>query len=74
MLGLNLHRPPFVVVAVTDGALPGYSAQGVSQLSRSGLARLRVPLPNLSANFEIVSVRTGPVFSDHRRTSKKPNS
>jgi hypothetical protein len=35
---------------------------------------LRVPLPNLRENFEIVTLDDSPCFDDHKRTSKKPNS
>ena len=31
MLGLNRHLPPFVVVAITDGAFPGYSEVCLAQ-------------------------------------------
>jgi hypothetical protein len=52
MLGLNLHRPPFVVIAVTWGDFLGYSKQMVSILSQVNISREgNVPLLNLNANY-----------------------
>jgi len=48
MLGLKRHLPPFVVVARTDGAFPGYSVFFSKVLHY--IMVTNIPLPNLTKN------------------------
>lgn len=55
MFGLNLHRPPFVVIHDTLGALEGYSDNlGVSKIKSQSLNSEQyviLPLGNFIANL-----------------------
>ncbi len=75
MFGLKRHRPPFVVVAVTEGALPGYS--NVRQV----VVNLRLgtvsTFGKLDGELEEITIRIVDVLGLGARaslTSKKPNS
>ena len=53
MLGLKRHLPEFVVVAMTDGAIPGYSVVGVNDVSGRDELDYRkiIPFGNTTENY-----------------------